>query len=357
MLLSASCKQENSSAPAGGVSNHGDTVIVSATSAVQSHIKHHTVTLRDISSELYTTGKVKAIAGQMAEIAPLFDGRVMRSFVRLGEPVKVGDPLFEFHSAAFSEIVKTYFQSLQAKKTKALNLRRQQDLVRNGAGVVKEAEEAEAEYEMAQKEYENAAAYLRMLNIAPDSIRIGEALVVASPIAGEVVQMNIVIGQYVKSDAAPLAIVAELGKVWVAAQVKEKDIRAIRRDARVEIRTDADPQRPVAGYVAHISELLDEETRSVQVLITCDNSDRALKPGMFASVRFIHPPQKSIVIPSAALLQDGDEAYVFVQAGAGRYLRRTVEAVTANLQEVLITDGLEAGETVVAEGSIYLMGR
>lgn len=354
--MPVSCKNERLSDTTGGLTYHGDTIFVSEQSVINSSIKLQTVELKNFSTEFYTTGIVKAIAGQMAEIAPLFDGRITRSFVGLGQRVDAGTPLFELYSAGFSEIVKDYFQSLQTKKMKELNLRRRKDLVKNGAGSVKEEEEAETDYEVALKDYENAAANLKILNIDPDKINMGEALTVVSPIAGEVVQTNMVIGQYVKSDAAPLAIVAELGKVWVVAQVKEKYIHSVHKEDKVEIRTDADYEHPVTGYISHISELLDEETRSVQALITCDNKDRTLKPGMFASVHFINTPKESIVVPSTALLQDEEDAYVFVQESKGRYLKRPVKAVTASLHETLISGGLKAGDLIVTEGSIYLMG-
>ena len=153
-----------------------------------------------------------------------------------------------------------------------------------------------------------------------------------------------------------LAIVAELGKVWVAAQVKERQIGSIGRDDAVEVRTDADPSQAITGRILHIGELLDEETRSAQVLIECDNTDRRLKPGMFASVHFSCAPKECVVIPSTALLQNEDEAFVYVQQSEGRYIKRPVKAATANGQETLITAGLTPGDVIVSQGAIYLMG-
>ncbi|MDL2311510.1 efflux RND transporter periplasmic adaptor subunit, partial [Bacteroidales bacterium OttesenSCG-928-B11] len=276
--------------------------------------------------------------------------------VKLGQKVNTGTPLFEMYSAEFSETVKDYFQSLQTKKMKETNLQRQRDLVKNGVGVVRELEEAEADYEMAFKDYENAVANLKLLHIDPNGIDMGQALKVVSPIAGEVVQTNITIGQYVKSDAEPLAIVADLSQIWVVAQVKEKNIGSLCKDDKVEIRTDANPEQLIIGTISFISELLDEETRSIQVLITCDNKDRKLKPGMFASVHFINTPKESIVIPSTALLQNEDKSYVFVQTGKGEFVKRSVKAMTANQQEILILDGLQTGDVIVSQGGIYLMG-
>lgn len=353
--MPVSCKNSNIPDTTADLAYRGDTVLVSEQSAINSKIKLQAIELKDFSAEFYTTGTVKAIAGQMAEIAPLFDGRITRSFVELGQKVNVGTPLFEQYSAEFSEAVKNYFQSRQTKKMKERSLQRQKDLVKNGVGIVKELEEAETDYEVALKDYENAADNLKILNIDPEKINMGEALKVISPIAGEVVQANIVIGHYVKSDAAPLAIVAELSKVWVVAQVKEKFISSIRKEDKVEIRTDASYAQLITGYVSHISELLDEETRSVQVLITCDNKDRKLKPGMFTGVHFINTPKKSIVIPSTALLQNEEETYVFVQESKGRFTKRPVKATTAGQHDLLISEGLETGDTIVAEGGIYLM--
>lgn len=354
-LLAASCGNHTPPENLREVHSQGNVVYVPEQSALYSRIKLQRVEQKYFSAEFHTTGTVKAINGQMAEIAPLFDGRISRSFVSLGQRVSAGTPLFEIHSPGFSELVKNYFQSLQTKKMRASNLQRQKDLVANGVGVVRELEEAETDYEVALKDYENALANLETLHIEPDKLRMGQPLQVVSPIGGEVVQSYMVIGQYVKSEGEPLAIVAELSRVWVVAQVKEKYIGSIGKDDKVEVRTEANPGQAVAGTVAYISELLDEETRSVQVFVLCDNSSRGLKPGMFAGVTFINSPKESIVIPSTALLQNEEESYVFVQEGKDSFAKRRVKAVMVNPLETLISEGLTAGETIVSEGGIYIM--
>ena len=353
-FLLMSCKNNTPTGNTSDVTNYGNTVVIAENSVINTRIKHQTIELKSFSAEFNTTGTVRAITGQLAEIAPLFDGRVTQSFVRLGQKVSAGTPLFELHSAEFSATVKDYFQSLQTKKMKYSGLQRHRDLVNNGVGSVRDLEEAETDYEVALKDYENAVANLKTLNIDPDKISMGQALKVVSPIAGEVVQTDIVIGQYVRSDSDPLAIVAELGKVWVVAQVKEKYIGSILANDKAEIRTDANPGQVINGRVFHVSELLDEETRSVQVMVECDNSDRLLKPGMFTSVHFVGSPEESIVIPSTALLQNEDETYVFVKEEERKYSKRRVKAVTVNQSESLITEGLKVGDTIILEGGIYL---
>ena len=354
-ILMIACKQNRSVNESADIQYKGDTLVVSELSVVNSKIKLYTIEELNYSTEFNTTGNVKAISGQIAEIASPFDGRIAKSFVKLGQKVNVGTPIFEIHSSEFSGAVKDYFQTLQTKKIANSNLSRRKDLVSNGVGSARELEEAETEYEIALREYENAEATLRMFGIDPESISMGQPMKIVSPIAGEIVQTNMVIGHYVKSDAEPLAIVADLNEVWVVAHIKEKDINSIRPEDKVEIRTEANKGNVITGRISHISELMDEETRSIQVLITCNNKDRHLKPGMFANVHFINTPKSSIVIPSTALLQKEDENYVFVQINDGTYIRRVVQATIINPQESIVSDGLFPGDVIVSEGGIYLM--
>lgn len=86
----------------------------------------------------------------------------------------------------------------------------------------KEVEEAEVNYELKKKDYENALAALKVFQIEPDQLVLGQPMIVRSPISGEIVKNNIVIGQFMKDDADPVAVVADLNEVWVAANVKER---------------------------------------------------------------------------------------------------------------------------------------
>jgi cobalt-zinc-cadmium efflux system membrane fusion protein len=355
LLLLASCNPGRQTDENTDIQYKGDTIYVAANAAVNTRLTLYAVAQQDYSTGFTATGAVKAIAGQMAGIAPPFDGRITQSFVSLGQRIPAGAPIFELHSPAFSEVVKSYYQALQAKKMAQSNLRRRKDLVANGVGIARELEEAETEYELAFREYETAEANLKTLHINPAEASPSQALHVTSPIAGEVVQTNMVIGQYVKSDDPPLAIVADLSNVWVAAQVKEPDVATISPNDIVNIYTNTNPDHPIAGRVSHISQLLDEETRTVQVLITCANKDRLLKPGMYVSAYFAHPPEASIIIPSNALLQKDKYSYVLIEVDKDVYLRQEVWATQIGDEDSLIRGGLEDGDVIVSEGGIYLI--
>lgn len=209
------------------VTLRGDTIQIGDKSPILSRLKTDVVKKEAYRPEFTTSGVVRAIPSDYAEIASPFAGRISKSFVRLGQKVMPGSPVFEISSPSFFETGKGYYQAKQEMELALKSLKREKDLLQNKVGVQKELEEAEVNYELKKKDYENAVAALKVFQIDPEELVLGRPLIVRSPIAGEVVTDRIVIGQYIREDAEPVAVIANLDKVWVAAHVKEKDMGMI----------------------------------------------------------------------------------------------------------------------------------
>lgn len=334
---------------------HSDTIILPENSNIKSRIKSITIQDEEFRAELVTTGIVRSIPNRYAEIAPPFAGRVLKSYIKLGQKVTTGSPIFEISSPDYFSAQKEYFDAKSEFKLAEQNLKRQQDLLKNGVGVLRELEEAETEYETKKSALENATAALKIFNIDPSKVVLGQPLVVTSPIEGEIVNNKIVIGQYLKEDAPPVAIVAELSTVWVAGQIKEKDIPFIQQLDKVEVKVDAYPDKILTGSIYHVKEIVDEETRSVEVLIECNNNERILRPGMFVTVKLIGKPKTSVLIPAKAILQFNDNQFVFVNVGVNKYQIRKIETDGTYNDKVIVKSGLKKGESIISEGGIYLL--
>nr|WP_068889459.1 efflux RND transporter periplasmic adaptor subunit [Pedobacter panaciterrae] len=334
---------------------YGDTIIIPEKSNLKGKLKAVVVQDEPYQIQLFTAGTVKAIPTEYAEIAPPFQGRVTKSYMRLGMKTTPATPLFEISSPDFITAQKLFFQAksqmLQAQK----KLKRQQDLIANGVGTQKDLEEAQTAFEVEKKEYENAVIGIKIFNADPDKLSLGQSLVVHSPIKGEVIENKVVLGQFIKDDATSVATVAELSRIWIAGQVKEKDIRFIHELDECKIEIAALPAKHIKGKVYHVNEMVNEDTRSVEVLIEVDNSEHALKPGMYVTVNFVDAPVKAILIPSKAVLQDNDSSFVFVETASGRYMKRKVEIGGTDSDRVIIQSGLYNGDKVVSEGGFYLL--
>jgi cobalt-zinc-cadmium efflux system membrane fusion protein len=356
LFYAVSCQNKNQSTEEvqTEIRTSGDTVMVNEKSPILGHLITQKTSVQDFSAAFSAVGTVRPVSGKLAEIATPFAGRIFKTYVRLGQKVGAGSPVFEFSSSELYDATKAYFVAQSANELAQKAYNRQKELAANGVAAQKDLEQAQSDAMIASQEFEQAKATLSIFNIDLASLKMGQPSKVVSPIAGEVVKSNITIGSYVKEDAGPLVVIADLSRVWVAAQVKEKFSGAIKSGDSVQVISNANPGKIISGTVYYISEMLDEETRAVEVIIDCNNTDKALKLGMFCDVRFSGSPVKAIILPSTAIMKEQDNDYVLIELSKGKYVRRVVESETVSQDKVLVKNGLQEGENVVVQGGIYL---
>ncbi|AZA80576.1 efflux RND transporter periplasmic adaptor subunit [Chryseobacterium lactis] len=354
LALVTSCKNSKNETP----QDHdllikGNDVIVPENNPVFKKIKTETVAEQEHSDGVVSAGTIQAIPNHYAEIASPFSGRITKSFIQLGQNISAGSPLFEILSSDYFSVQKDYTDALNDVQLAEKNYKRQQDLVKHGVGIQKELDEAETDFKNKKTSLSNASSALKVYNSKGGGI--GRPLIVRAPISGEIISNKIVNGQYLKGDADPVMIIAELSKVWISGDVKEKDIRFVNTGDHVSVKVSAYPDRNITGKVYHINEIVDENTRSIKVLIECDNPDRKLKPGMYATVNFSTTPTRTIMIPVTALMQQDSSQYVWVKTGKNQFTKRSVTTGETDQKTVRITSGLKVGETIMTEGGIYML--
>lgn len=302
-----------------------------------------------------TSGIVKAIPSSYAEVAIPFPGRITKSYVKLGDRVQKGSPLFEISSPELFETAKAHSQADQEMALAEKNLSRQRQLYDGKMCSIRELEEVETIYKNAVKEHESSKAALEAYGIDPDNASVGQPLTIVSPVAGKVVRNSLVIGQYLKEDADPQVIVADLSKVWVIANVKERDINSLSEKSGVSISLISSPDSVITGKLVNISELLDPETRSVEVVIECDNSSRLMKPNMYGTVTFNTSEKEMPIIPDSAIFQEEGTKYVFLQSGENKYRKVFVSTYETAGDSSAVVSGLNGGENIIVSGAFYLI--
>ncbi len=354
LLFGASCSSKQEEQKPNTYTLQGDTIVVDDNSIIAPKLKTVTLEATSHQLEMLSTGTVRAIPNFYAEIAPPFSGRVTKVYLKLGMKTQPGTPLFEMASSDFTEVQKSLLQAKSELSSAKANLKRQQDLHEHGVAAQRDFEEAQTQFDMQQQEYENAASSLKIYGVNPENFSLGQNLVVSSPIAGEVIVNDVVLGHYIKEDDEPRVKIAQLSKVWVVGEVKEKDLGFISQLVDAKISLAAFPETELTGEIYHIDEVLDENTRSVKVMIECDNKDGILKPGMYVSVKFIDKSRETLLIPTKSVLQYNDRSFVFVEISKGKYMRKYVEIGVSVDDDIIITKGLDKNETIVTEGAFYL---
>jgi cobalt-zinc-cadmium efflux system membrane fusion protein len=325
-------------------------LVIPEGSPMRTRVKVEAIAARPVHHELNVPATAEADPAKMAKISPPLPGRVVKLFVRLGEAVKQGAPLFTLDSSDLVAAQTDYLKARSAEAQANRAVARQKDLVEHGIGAKRELEQAETERDLAHSELERAGTRLRLLGMDPG--QVGRPLQVRAPVSGRIIDLATASGEYQNDPAAVLMIVADLSTIWVTANVPEKDIQrvAVGEDALIDF--SAYPGQRLVGRVQFIGEVLAPETRSVKVRIELDNPGGRLKPGMFARVTLRGTELPELLVPPAALVVRADKSYLFVEKAPWTFERRVVEVGDALPEGTCIVRGLAAGERIVTANTI-----
>lgn len=181
-----------------------------------------------------------------------------------------------------------------------------------------------------------------------------QILTIRAPVAGTVLERSVLPGQYVGPDT-PLIVVADLSSVWVLVDVYERDLPVVRPGNRARFLTEALPGRSREGTIEFVYPTVDPETRTAKARLVLENRDHALRPGMFGTVRVRGTVTGArIVLPSEAVVNTGNERYVFLARAGGHFEPRRVVVGREEGDTVEIISGVAPGDTVVASGTFLI---
>jgi len=174
-----------------------------------------------------------------------------------------------------------------------------------------------------------------------------------------VIARNLTKGEVVETNRK-LFVVADLSTLWVVGNVSEKDISYVHSatavpNQPVEVHVTAYPDEVFQGTVSYVGDVLDIDTRTMQVRLTLPNPTGRLKPEMFATIRVLSEPAPDVlVVPEAAVQHDRNRSFVFVQQETGVFEARTIKLGDKNGTFAEVLDGVREGEPVVREGAFIL---
>ena len=319
--------------------------------------RHHITVVKAAEGELSPTvqvmGTVRYDVRKFAAVGARSAGRVRRVFKIMGDQVRPGEILADIESVDLGKAQATA-ESLRAREIAAeANLDRERQLAEAKVTAMREAEAAKAEYQAFRAERRAAEKSVAALGATVDS-EVG-IMKLRSPIAGRVISARASQGQTVESSDT-LFEVADLSTVWVELMVFERDLDRIHKGDGVEILPAAAKGTPVHGTLAHVSELIDPDTRSAAVRVEVDNHLGWLRPGQSTSAR-IHtraPAERILTIPKTGVTFVDGKPTVMLMLGPGLVEPRAVELGPDDGEKVSVRKGLRAGDGVITEGLFAL---
>ncbi|MGI9237498.1 MAG: efflux RND transporter periplasmic adaptor subunit [Woeseiaceae bacterium] len=245
-----------------------------------------------------------------------------------GDPVSKGQLLFELYSPALVNAQQEYLTALSSNNTMLRGASRDR-LIALGL----------TESEIARLDKERVAMQRVRVYAQQD---------------GVIAHLGAREGIFV-TPATEVMSVAQLDRVWVLAEVFERQAAWVRPGQRATVELDYLPGEVLSGTVDYVYPELDPQTRTLKVRLRFDNQSEQLRPNMFARVVIEGDTVENAVhIPREALIRGGTVDRVVVALGQGRFQSKVVELGIESGDRVVIQKGIAAGDRVVTSAQFLI---
>lgn len=289
---------------------------------------------KNLDNNIFASGSL--LANEEAELHPEVAGRITQLHIKEGVPVSKGALLVKLYDADLqASLEKLQAQKETAQKTEQ---RLKQLLSINGVGA---------------QEYDNAVTQLRGIEADIDYTKAQITKTeIRAPFDGRIGLKNVSEGAYV----SPSTVIANFQQVKILKidfSVPEKYASTVRTGDPFNFKVDG-YRDTFAGKIFAIEPKIDEATRTIKVRGIVENSKTTLFPGSFAKIDLgLKDIPNALMVPTQCVVPDArNKRVVLVKGGKAVYAK--VETGIRNESYIQITDGIQAGDTLVATGIMYL---
>lgn len=324
-----------------------------------SHVQVIKIQPTTLTRMLRLTGSVAYNAFHTTPVISQVSGPVNRIVVVPGQKVKQGDPMLFAASPDYSQLRTNYLKAKDAYALAQKALARAQDLYQHKAIAEQALEQAQSAETQAGGDLASAQAALKVLGINdPDALVASPPtfeVPVRAPIKGEVVEQDVAVGQLLQTGTTQCFLLSDTSTVWVLVNVYQKDLPYIRVGDTVAIQTDTYPET-FHGRIAYVAPSLDPSTRTLQARIETNNPGEKLKKDMYV-VTTVNAGKiaNAFALPDSAILRDNEnQPFVYVEASGNQFGRRQVTVGESQNGQTQVTSGLNAGDHVIGDGSLFL---
>ena len=321
--------------------------------AFLNNIETVTVTTENIQQELRLTGKALCDPDLMVEYIPLVSGMVVNSSFSLGDKVVKGQRIALIRSAELSELYAEK-QHLETEiKILARQLESAQSMYRDNLLSQKELLEEQGRLNQAQAELTKVSNTLSLYGSPNDDGTFS----IKAPNSGFIIRKNMAPGMTVSTESGPLFSIADISRVWIAANVYASNLAFVKEGMKAEITTTAYPSVVFHGRIDAIPPVFDSEEQVVKARIIMPNNDFKLKPEMAVDITLKKEQAlKMAAMPSQALIFDNNRYFVVKQADDCFIVTEVrLYAQTGNIS--YIEAGLGVGDKVVVKDNLLMYSK
>jgi cobalt-zinc-cadmium efflux system membrane fusion protein len=348
-------------------STNADEASVDLSEKQAGSLKIGRIGLREFTLFKTAVGAIDFNENMLVQVFSQYPGKILKAFFNVGDDVKHGDILFTIDSPDLLQAESNLLASAGVLELQKRTLARVTGLLKAGGSAQKDVDQSTSDEQTAEGNFKAARNAVRIFGKTDADIdqilatrKVDSTLVVPSPIIGTVVTRNAAAGFLTQPGNAPPPFqIADLSTMWMIANVVETDAPAYQLGQEVEVKVPAYPDTAFKGHVTTMGSMLDPNSHRQLVRSEIDDPQHLLRSGMFASfVIRVGDPVHSLAVPIDGVVREGDGTMtVWVTGDSRHFVKRTVKTGLREDGWVQILDGLQAGETVVTDGAVFVSNK
>ncbi|MFV1985976.1 MAG: efflux RND transporter periplasmic adaptor subunit [Gemmatimonadota bacterium] len=305
------------------------------------------------SARLEVTGTITYDQNRVSHVGPRTEGRIRDLLVDLGARLRKGQVLAVLESPSVGATRADLHEAEALVEIARENFAREERLEAQGIASRKELLDAQADLRRAEAALQKATEQLSALGAEHGK---GSEFTVSAPFDGIVVEKHATMGEVV-GPSDQLFTVADLGRLWIELDIYERSLVQISEGLPVTVTTAAYPEHVFNGRIVYLGDILDLETRTVRARVEVENTDRLLKPGMFARASVeLAEGVAIVVVPREAVQTIEGRTIVWIPGDEpGHFFSREVEVGQTRADgRIEVLAGLEPGLDIVVVGAFTL---
>ena len=297
-------------------------------------------TLESWRPSIGSVGSLSSVQG--IHLTPEVSGLVKELLFESGQQVKQGQPLLRLDD----EIDRAALQVLVADaRLSELQFERAVELLPKKAMSKSDFDQTEAAFEAARARVAQQRAIIARKTVS-------------APFSGVLGIRRVDAGEYIEPGDRIVSL-QSLDPIYVDYALPERFLPGLAVGQEVEISVGAYPGEVFKGQLQAIEPDVEVATRMVAIRARLANPDGRLKPGMFARVvNLFEGLTQAVTVPRTAISLNtyGDFLYLVVDDGKGGLVASRQQVTTGEIRggRIVISSGLDAGQTVVRTGLVKL---
>jgi membrane fusion protein, copper/silver efflux system len=193
------------------------------------------------------------------------------------------------------------------------------------------------------------------INAIEESGTVRENFRIYATVSGTVSEVMAAQGDYV-NQGQPIVKLSNLNSVWAEFDAYENQIAQFNIGQKINITTNAYPNKEFEGTISFIDPILNNATRTITVRATLQNKNDLFKPGMFVTGKVKGATQtmeNTLTVPASAVLWTGERSLVYVKTNPNEPVFEMREVTLGNRsgETYQVSAGLNNGDEIVTNGT------